>query len=1409
MTLEPPEKVIEMGDVIDLVLVRVLDETSLRSLKPRKKCKVIPIKPYKEPPKSAEELEQEKIKNEKIDSMLCVLNKRMNLKPNDDRLEIFQHLQRLDTIMEFYQVCRGGVQGVQKHSEDQLESKAEKPTIKEVPPDAKEKEEKTPEEPTTHILDVFKCNKCNHAFEKINLFVKHFIKVHKDVIDANKNSSSFSFSNFWTKMKVRASVKKKDKEDEEMKPEVSKTEDARKSEELPKKPEKKLSVIDELISLKLFKVKKSPNPSLKQKDITDLRMECESQPFIVQRRVHLNEDDEIEYDTHAISISDIIHKNLNPKDFQCSVFFAEEEPSTDEIISNAELEVSDKYQMIPLSEIKLENPFEDLPFTWKFDDYVPEVSKAFLSDVTEISWDDTVLGLTSEAEIVALEVVASIIHQMESRLSDIYNEDDVDEMFQEKFHDESQSNISHQIYIKDFSWIPLEDQFTECPNHEKKDIAKLFSIKKLRRDEDKMTSVKLLLINTDNDRDAIKGYIERILCQKFIPLEANHTETVQAKAKYIRFDHNYLPSNKSRKLAMLRPPPNVVTTLQRIRSKVDIFPSSGQDLKKTSFAGMRPPRRIVNPNLLIYPTRANTGVTPSPIVTTLPMNRGQIQIIPQGKDSEADKAPPQYLDKFLRRLNGEPDSPEKLSPPPFVDETAPAELEQEPSNQISPDKNSIDSEDVRASFKTSVVDYDYPLTFDKAPVDEAKAAEVNEGEVLTEPESESSPSVTVTPSSRGKRKQESNQVNQWSSKKKQKSITTRKLSISKDAKKLKLLNESSSSHREDIDISNIGQLENSERATAPSPSPEQGPLIISETSLMDPSASMEDAWKDIDEFLDSSTIEKTRRNVLNASPVTSDNEYDSRLSDHLDSLREPLEPVVELHKAPGPPETPNTEVAMATDPSSSSYNIKQEPQELSPQLLIESQVKNVPPGPGGYRVKTELSKPYQSSSSLTNPSLVIDIKQEMDTYGLFSSVSAIPVKVEPVKSEPLDSVDESGLLHEDDDDIQILDEKITGKEDISRELVDVITNVLRCKECFKSFLSMEDLDAHIKTHSGKAFGSEVSKSVEEKDVFDANKWLTVSKAKEISSSSFPSINLRLESAKNHEYIYPQKIASKAKIVESKDDMIVVRPTKKEKINQNEKLPVVADKKEENIEKSKIIPKRESFAEENKIPKVVAKKAEDKDKVENLTVLQALDSLFQPSKPQSPNEPVVKPVQSALQALDNLLQSSKILEPKASEGKTPKPIKQPKKKSSMKAENEAMMRALIKKKEVKSSLTCQVCWKVTCATMKTMRKHLTFHPHTQCKGKVNICYICDEKFDLRDEEFMIHVEGHLLEMRTSGHNQCLGCQENFSNSEQLMRHVQTVHEKEKWFPCSICQEKFDRKKKLLLHLDTIHSEVQIE
>lgn len=1384
--LEEPGKVILMDDVIDLILIKALEEASVRTFKPKKKCKVIPIKPFKEPPKSAEELEREKIQNDKIDSMLGVLDKRMSLKSNDHRLEIFQNLQRLDTIMEFYQVCQGGVQGVQKTSQEQEAPEAEEPVIKEVPTEAKKKdlkeeEKKTSTEQTTHILDVFKCNKCNHAFEKINLFVKHFIKVHKDVIDANKNSSSFSFSNFWTKMKVRASVKKKDKEDEEKKTEVLKLEENQKIEELPKKPIQELSIIDELTSLKLFKVKKLQHSSLTKKDVTDLEMVCESQPFIVKRRMCMDEGDQIEENHNSISVSDFYNRNLKPEDFQSSIFLSEGEPSIGDVVSKADLEVTDKYQMIPLSEIKLENPFEDLPFTWKYDDYVPEASKTPLRDITEISHEDTALGITSEAEIAALEIVAYVLNQMESILSDIYKDEDVEEVFQEEFHDKSNTNISHQIYIKDFDWIPLEDQFTECPDHEQADIAKLFSIKKLRKDEDKLTSIKMLLHNTDNDHVAMKSYIAKIVGRRFVPQEANHKETVPAKAKYIRFDHNYLPSNKSRKLAMLKPPSNVVMTLKRMRSKVDIFPSAGQDLKKPSFVGKRPPRRIINNNLLIHSNRAKSDVKPN--VINVPMSRGRIQIIPQGKENEA---PPEYLDKFLRRLHGEPDSPEMLDPPPFVDETAPTEPETDPSEENIADIKTTNFEDFALTSKTSAKDKeDYlPLVFEESLVDESSTAEAHEGEISSGPETQSPRSIS--PSCKRKRKQESNLENQTASKKKHNSKSLGKLSSSEEVATEDAMEQKLASQNEEIFIPPSSCQ--SDMSDAPSPTSKQGPVIISESSLMDHSASMEDAWKDIDEFLDSST----GKNIsVTASSVPSDHDYDSQLNDHLDSLREPVG--VESHKASGPPESTKSvssdiinDVEEMPDPSS--YCIKQEPLE-SPPLLIDSEVCNVPPGPGSYSIKLESSRTGKSSSAIVNPDPIIDIKQEMDTYGLFGQTLTFPIKSEAVKSEPLDFV-----VNEDDEEIQIID-NINVKEKINKDLVDVIINVLRCKECFKSFISKEDLDCHIKTHS-------------EKDEFDENKWLTDSKEKQISSSRLPFINVRRESTKDHGYIYPRKQTPKAKNVESADYMIVSQ-AEKEKSSRDEKPPAAEKNVEENLEDPKCMPKNEGITENKKAPKADDNKVEDS--VEKLTVLQALDTLFQPSKSQSPKPPVVQPAQSALQALDTLLQSSKLLmnEQKVSQVKTNKAAKHPKRKTSIKADNEATMKTLIKKKEAKSTLTCQVCWKVTCATMESMRKHLTFHPHTQCKGKVNICYICDDKFDLRDEEYTIHVEGHLLEMRTSGYNQCLGCQENFSNSDQLMRHVQTVHEKGKRFPCSICPEKFDRKKKLLLHLDTIHSEVQIE
>ena len=134
------------------------------------------------------------------------------------------------------------------------------------------------------------------------------------------------------------------------------------------------------------------------------------------------------------------------------------------------------------------------------------------------------------------------------------------------------------------------------------------------------------------------------------------------------------------------------------------------------------------------------------------------------------------------------------------------------------------------------------------------------------------------------------------------------------------------------------------------------------------------------------------------------------------------------------------------------------------------------------------------------------------------------------------------------------------------------------------------------------------------------------------------------------------------------------------------------------------------------------------------------------------------------------------------------------------------KTVLEKKEGSSTssvLTCQVCLRVNTTNMESMRKHLTYHPHAQCLGKVKICNICDEKFDPRDLKFDNHVEKHLAEMMMSPKNQCQGCKATFRDSESLLNHLKDVHEKKKIFPCSICNESFERRKKLILHLDTIH------
>ena len=1313
------EEPVTMGGFIDLLLEKVIEEVHVRSLRPKKKCKVMQIKPFKGPTKTAEELEREKICNKKIDSMLEVLNRRIKAKDNNERLEIFQNLKKLDTIMEFYQVSQGGIQRSVTGMKDDLENEVEtvedepepEPEIAEVSSTKSEEkgknevEQKPPAEPVTHILDVFKCNKCNHAFEKINLFVKHFIKVHKDVIDANKNSSSFSFSNFWTKMKVRASVKKKNNEDqatEEKKPEEAKpiAHEVKPTTAAPtvKKPKKKLSIIDELESLNIFDFKKPPPPRTDNEFETTLAMSCESEAFTIPRIMNLSEEDVVDSSLEFATVDQLCYQNVDPEDFQSAVYFSEEAVDVDaEIVP----EMSDKYQMIPVSEIKQENPFEDLPFVWKYDDNAQESFTSQLEDVVDVYHEENVLGVTSESVLASLEILACVLENVESIVGDIYKTDDVEEMFNEEFHSRDKTSISHQVYIKDFAWIPLEDQFLDCPDFEQEDISKLFDIKKLRSESEKMCAVKALLLTTENDRDVIKGYISKIVGKRFIPKEADHQEIILAKAKYIKFDHNYLPSNKSKKLASMKPNPNVVQTLKRMRSKVEIHPATSRDHRKPSFVGTRPPRRIINNNLVIYVDK-DTGLPESkPRVSKFPMGRSGIQIFPLGMEAEA---PVEYLDKFLRKQSGEPDS-------------------------------------------------------DAEPVDKVPAASQND--LNTEAGSNDEINNATVESEENERINILNSLKELDDTRKRKNEEKSEDESIKKSKVSKCKKRTKDPHMDtSISLENKSLIVETEINEVKEKEGKEDKEMRNVRDTVNKGSSIEDAWKSVDEFLDkgshestetacstsvsipcvssvSTTVSTSSVSIVIAESSTApspDSNYESQLTAHLDSLREPVElgPSVSVKEVPGPPvSSPATAPTAAATPS-----IKLEPVEQEGSETVTRPEVNM------YNIKTEdLEQAPEAEISIIHSAPPVSVKQEVDVYGLFGGGTncMIPLKSESVKSEPVE-LEECSEVLDDDDDIQILSD---GDQGNVQDLCDVVTNIVRCGECFKSFISNEELTNHKKTH---VVG--ITEETSRKERFDENMWLTPAKEAQISCSPFPVIRIQQVAIKGHGYIYP-----KSNVISE------------EKEAPEEKL--IIDKVQAEIKISSAEPKIEEKVSEKSLEK-------------NLTVLQALDSLFQPSKKAKPSGPQVdKPANSAssLQKPITKVDAKKgIVTKKGGTGK----------------------------EKISAMLTCQVCWKVSCASMLSMRKHLTFHPHNQCLGKVNICSICDEKFDQRDPEFSLHVEKHMLEMRKSKNNRCVGCLATFKSSDELINHVKDMHETRKCFPCSICREQFDRRKKLLLHLDTIHS-----
>ena len=172
-----------------------------------------------------------------------------------------------------------------------------------------------------------------------------------------------------------------------------------------------------------------------------------------------------------------------------------------------------------------------------------------------------------------------------------------------------------------------------------------------------------------------------------------------------------------------------------------------------------------------------------------------------------------------------------------------------------------------------------------------------------------------------------------------------------------------------------------------------------------------------------------------------------------------------------------------------------------------------------------------------------------------------------------------------------------------------------------------------------------------------------------------------------------------------------------------------------------------------------------------------------------------PKMTTLQALESLLGSSK------------KPTSQHQTKITHQSSDKRIEDSRGEKPatSLQTTFTCQVCQKVNFGTMEAMRKHLSYHPHSQCLQKVNICFICDEKFDRRDPQYKVHTEKHLIEMRNSIMHQCLGCQALFKTKELLMTHVEKIHQNERQYPCIFCGKQYDRKDKLTRHLVIIHNQ----
>merc|ERR1719370_1271845 len=295
------------------------------------------------------------------------------------------------------------------------------------------------------------------------------------------------------------------------------------------------------------------------------------------------------------------------------------EPGDDEEVEQAEEVLPiDTFQCVPLTEIKLENPFEELPFNWEgeMEDLLEEngLQGWELLRVLDLHDEDKVeeiLGPFRYSERAVGGILDNILEGV-FRKGETELGNDVEELFNEEVLDMGLEVVRHQVYIKDFSWIPLEDQFLHCDLEEKTQAEALLLLRKLKNVEEQREEVKTLMLSS-TDEDMTTQLVLKILGEDALPLKADHCQIKLAAPTLVAAEHCYVMKKKVKSA-----PASVTRVLTRVRSKacaVSCLPR-GTGSNKLAFSAVQPSAIQVSNNNVIRVGKGRGAEKPQKMAAT-------------------------------------------------------------------------------------------------------------------------------------------------------------------------------------------------------------------------------------------------------------------------------------------------------------------------------------------------------------------------------------------------------------------------------------------------------------------------------------------------------------------------------------------------------------------------------------------------------------------------------------------------------------------------------------------------------------------------------------------------------------------------------------------------------------------------